>query len=156
MNHPTWLDRLLFRLQCWWRGVDPGGWRGSRGSTRHRDGWVAEDFAVADLTGRGYHILGRNVELKGGEIDIVAEHGRRLVFVEVRSRREDSPIRPASTLTKAKERRILRLGRQYCRKRRVEPEIEPRYDIAEVYVNADGRPVRCDVLVNAVRDPDRR
>ncbi|MEA3403384.1 MAG: YraN family protein [Armatimonadota bacterium] len=149
------LRGALERLGAWWRGGDSAEWLGRSGGERHRSGWRAEDFAAADLTRRGYHILGRNVRVGPGEIDIVAEHHRRLVFVEVRSREEDSPVRPSSTLTREKRRRIIRCGQAYMRRKGLDPaEVPPRYDIAEVYVDATGRPVRCDVIVAGVSDPD--
>lgn len=47
----------------------------------------AELVAVWLLRLKGYRIIGRNMRLPGGEIDIVAKRGRLLVFVEVKSRR---------------------------------------------------------------------
>lgn len=126
-------------------------WLGGGGSELHQRGWRAEDFAAADLTRRGYHILERNLVIAGGEIDIVAEHERRLVFIEVRSRQERSPIRPIETLTEAKKRRILRCGQAYIRRHHLSPrDCRPRYDIAEVYLTPEGYPTRCDVLVNVL------
>jgi putative endonuclease len=44
------------------------------------------------LIAKGYRILGRHVKTRAGEIDIVAVRGKRLAFVEVKSRltREDA------------------------------------------------------------------
>jgi putative endonuclease len=49
-------------------------------------GRSGEDAAVALLLGRGYQIVGRNVRLPGGEIDVVARDGEMVVFVEVKAR----------------------------------------------------------------------
>ncbi len=35
---------------------------------------------------RGYAVLGRNVRIRGGEIDLIVRRGRALVFVEVKTR----------------------------------------------------------------------
>ena len=53
---------------------------------RQRLGESGEDLAVRELTARGYAILDRRYRTKHGEIDIVAEHGAAIVFVEVRAR----------------------------------------------------------------------
>jgi putative endonuclease len=45
-----------------------------------------EDVAAAYLERRGLRILGRNVQVSRGEIDLVALEGGCLVFVEVKSR----------------------------------------------------------------------
>lgn len=132
-------------------------WLGSGGGESHQVGWRAEQFAASHLTGRGYHVLGRNVAIGPGEIDIVAEHRRRLVFIEVRSRREDSPIRPSSTLTAEKTARVISCGEAYMRSRGLKhDEVRPRYDIAEVYLDDEGRPRRLVVLEAAITDRSRR
>jgi putative endonuclease len=137
---------------------NPLAWLGQkgRGHERHQAGWRAEEYAARHLTGRGYHILGRNVYVGVGEIDIVAEHDRRLVFIEVRSRSHDSPVRAASTVTRAKSRQILRCARVYMGRRGLnEEEVDPRYDIAEVTLDVDGQPCDFAVVQAAVSD-DRR
>lgn len=142
-------------------GAGAGGgrlsWLGSGGSARHRAGWRAEQFAASYLTGQGYHVLERNVEAGPGEIDIVAEHRRRLVFIEVRSRREGDRIRPSSTLTREKSARIFVCADAYMRSRGLSiSEVRPRYDVAEVYLDEQSRPRRVVVLEAAVSDPSRR
>jgi len=148
-----WAAAVGATAREWWSsGAAAESWLGSGGGERHRTGWRAEDYAAANLTRLGYHILGRNVEVGPDEIDIVAEHDRTLVFVEVRSRRDGSPIRPSSTLTREKRRRILYCGRAYMRARRL-GDVRHRFDIAEVYLNADGRPCRFEVIEAGVTDP---
>ena len=46
--------------------------------------------AARFLEARGYQIVARNVRADRVEIDLVARHGRRLVFVEVKTRRRDA------------------------------------------------------------------
>jgi putative endonuclease len=53
---------------------------------RAERGHAAEDAAAALLEAQGYRILGRNVRLPGGEIDIIARDGNVVVFVEVKAR----------------------------------------------------------------------
>jgi putative endonuclease len=49
-------------------------------------GRAGEDAAAALLEAHGYRIVGRNVRLPGGEIDIIARDGDTVVFVEVKAR----------------------------------------------------------------------
>jgi putative endonuclease len=49
-------------------------------------GRIGEELAVAELERRGYAILARRYRTARGEIDIIAEEGDTLVFVEVKAR----------------------------------------------------------------------
>ena len=53
---------------------------------RGERGRAGEDAAAALLESHGYRIVGRNVRLPGGEIDIIARDGDTVVFVEVKAR----------------------------------------------------------------------
>jgi len=55
-------------------------------SARAALGRAGEDAAVALLEAHGYRIVGRNVRLPGGEIDVIAREGDTVVFVEVKTR----------------------------------------------------------------------
>jgi putative endonuclease len=57
---------------------------------RAERGRSGEDVAVALLEARGYRIVGRNVRLPGGEIDVIARDGDTVVFVEVKARAGNS------------------------------------------------------------------
>ncbi|MBV7255264.1 YraN family protein [Pacificimonas sp. WHA3] len=46
----------------------------------------AETLAGWWLRLKGYRILGARVRVRGGEIDLVAQRGRTIVFVEVKAR----------------------------------------------------------------------
>ncbi len=50
-----------------------------------RLGQAGEDRAARYLQHRGYRILGRNVRLGRGELDIIARHGELVIFVEVKT-----------------------------------------------------------------------
>lgn len=70
-----------------------------------------EDLAVIHLEREGYVILGRNVRTSGGEIDIVAQDGKVLCFVEVRTRaRASSALESVDTRKRA---RIVRAAVAY-------------------------------------------
>lgn len=50
------------------------------------EGALGEEMAIQTLTSKGYRIIERNHRNKLGEIDIVAEEGGCLVFIEVKKR----------------------------------------------------------------------
>ncbi len=82
-------------------------------SGRRDLGAFGERVAAAHLEAKGYRIRARNFRCREGEIDIVAEDGDCLVFVEVRTRRGDAFGTPAESVTAAKERRLLTVARAY-------------------------------------------
>jgi putative endonuclease len=49
-----------------------------------------------------------------GELDIVAQDGETLVFVEVRARSNPHQVHPAATVTWSKQRQIVRAAMAYC------------------------------------------
>ena len=69
-----------------------------------RDG---EDCAVRLLESVGYAVLGRNVRVPGGEIDVICKDGDVIVFVEVKTRSGNS-FGSALAAVDARKRRTLR------------------------------------------------
>ena len=68
-----------------------------------RVGSGGEELAERHLRTGGYRILGRNVHVgRLGEIDLIAERGGRIVFVEVKARFGSGYGRPEEALTVAK------------------------------------------------------
>jgi putative endonuclease len=68
---------------------------------------------VRHLRQQGYVIVERNYRGRGGEIDIVAEQGDVLCFVEVRSRATDEHGDPLETVDRRKQQRVVSAARQY-------------------------------------------
>jgi putative endonuclease len=74
-------------------------------------GLRAETLATLWLRARLYTILDRNYRVHGGEIDIVAQRGRTIAFVEVKARGafEDAAI----AITPQKQRRFRRAANRW-------------------------------------------
>ena len=60
--------------------------------TKSEIGKLGEESVCAYLKKQGYKIAARNYRIKGGEIDIVAENGDYIAFVEVKARKPDSLV----------------------------------------------------------------
>ena len=86
--------------------------KGARGSTRRR-GAQGEDTAVSFLLEKGWKVLARNFRSHAGEIDIIAEKGEEVAFVEVKS----WAVLPQGELEHAidmrKQQRIARTARYF-------------------------------------------
>jgi putative endonuclease len=100
-------------------------------------GAFGEAAALAFLAKQGYSIIERNWRCTLGEIDLIARDGDQVVFVEVRSRRGQSP--PLESITPAKQRRLRALAYAYLDD--AFPANEPtwRIDVIAVNIAANGR-----------------
>ncbi|MDK2925870.1 MAG: putative endonuclease [Bacillota bacterium] len=76
-------------------------------------GAEGEKMAAAYLAARGYRIRERNFRCRLGEIDVVAEEGGTLVFIEVKTRRSRRFGLPQEAVTPAKQARLRRLAEYY-------------------------------------------
>jgi putative endonuclease len=114
-------------------------------------GRVAEDAAVAWLERQGYRIVERNHRNLGGELDVVAEDGDTLCFVEVKAR-ADARFGPAiAAVGHAKRRRVARAAALYLA-RRGGPTPGCRFDVLGMEARDDPRqPWRFTLLKDAFR-----
>jgi putative endonuclease len=84
-------------------------------------GRLGEDCAAAFLTDAGYRLLERNWRCAQGEIDLVAERGGEVVFVEVKTRSGVGFGHPFEAITVAKLARLRRLAAAWCQQAPVRP-----------------------------------
>jgi putative endonuclease len=90
-----------------------------------------EDRAEEFLRARGYEIVERNARSAIGEIDLVAREGGDLVFVEVRSRADDSTGGAEETVGAIKQRQVARAAAVYLSER--SPAFETcRFDVVAI------------------------
>jgi len=113
-------------------------------------GAFGERVAAAHLEAKGYRIRARNFRCREGEIDIVAEDGDCLVFVEVRTRRGDAFGSPAESVTAAKERRLLTVAKAYLQQHNDVPPNQ-RIDVVAVELSR-GRLLAVQHIEGAIAD----
>jgi putative endonuclease len=65
-----------------------------------------EDLAEEYLKKEGYCVLAKNYKNKYGEIDIIINKGKELIFVEVRSKTEEKFGSPEETVKKKKKEKL--------------------------------------------------
>ncbi len=95
-----------------------------------RFGFQAEEKVSRFLRKSGYKIIKRNFQTRFGEIDIIAENGEYIVFVEVKARGENSIAEPKEFVDLRKQRKIIRTAEIYLSENFTEKQ--PRFDVAEV------------------------
>lgn len=115
---------------------------------RQAKGRRAENAAVKALKSRGYRILHRNYRHRLGEIDVVAEDGDVLAFVEVRSKTQGGPVNPIESIGPAKRRRLATLAHLYLERERIR-ERPCRFDVVEVILSLEGKVSSVEILPDA-------
>lgn len=101
-------------------------------------GNIGEDIAVKWLVkNKNYNILDRNYSTGYGEIDIIAEDGKTLVFIEVKFRNGTDFGYPYEAVNKNKQCRICKAALQYVQKKYNTADINIRFDVVEL-IKKDG------------------
>jgi putative endonuclease len=113
---------------------------------RQTFGKAGEDLAVAELERRGYEITARRYRTRHGEIDIVARDGETVVFVEVKARTTAEFGTAAEAVTRAKQRRLVRMAIEYIAHNDIR-DVPLRFDV--VAIDGSGDSARIAVYPHA-------
>lgn len=106
-----------------------------------------EELAEQHLQRSGYKILARNYRVRFGEIDLIADHGGTLVFIEVKTRMSTSHGQPFEALTKGKRQQISRVALDYIGRHGLDNR-PARFDVVAVTFDEQRAP-RVEVIENA-------
>lgn len=77
-------------------------------------GVIGERLACNHLINQGFKIRERNYKHARSEIDIIAEKGKAIYFIEVKTRGDDLFGSPLESVPLWKQRRILNAARYYA------------------------------------------
>lgn len=94
-------------------------------------GIEGENVAVKFLEKRGYRIITRNYKTRIGEIDIIAQDGDTIVFVEVKTRGDESFGKPFEAVNKRKRQKLKNLALLYLKKQG--REFPVRFDVLSIF-----------------------
>lgn len=100
------------------------------GGARDALGRWGEDQVALRLEAAGYTILARRYRTRYGEIDLIAENGTFLAFVEVKLRRRGGMVSGREAVDARKQERLRRTAQLYLSEH--ETARQPRFDVAEV------------------------
>lgn len=99
-----------------------------------------EQLACEYLQAKGFVVLKRNYRIGAGELDIIARHGRDIVFVEVKTRESAYMTDPLKLVPVAKQRQVVRIADIYLKSLK---SIErARFDIVIVVHNPQSTDIR--------------
>lgn len=118
---------------------------------RQKLGRLGERLASDALEGRGYRIIERNFRCRAGEIDLVAEEGEDLVFVEVKTRRGSSYGLPEEAVNERKARKLQEVAGCYLDLHNLS-ECSWRIDVVAVQFSPAGRLEEIRVYQHAIAE----
>ena len=95
-------------------------------------GKMGEQEAVRFLKKKNYKIVDLNFSCKTGEIDIIAYHQDTIVFVEVKTRKNNAFGTPGQAVNKSKQARLIKTALYYLQSKNKYNE-NIRFDIVEVW-----------------------
>lgn len=92
-------------------------------------GKQAEQRALKFLSGYGLKFLGRNFRAGRGEIDLILQDGKTIVFVEVRARSSSGYMDAIESIDRRKVDNIIRASRHYLQKHGISDSALCRFDV---------------------------
>jgi putative endonuclease len=91
-------------------------------------GQEGESAAERYLRRKGYRIVARNLRSSVGELDLVAEDGSVLVFVEVKARRTEAFGGAVHAVHRKKQEKLIQLASQYLARHHIKDRL-CRFDV---------------------------
>lgn len=112
-------------------------------------GTWGEAQVAAYLRKKGYHLLAHSYHCRFGEIDLIAQKGKVLCFVEVKARSNLQCGLPREYVTASKQEKLRKTAAFYLSEKDLDCPV--RFDVAEVYSDAEhsAASMRIEYLENA-------
>jgi putative endonuclease len=108
-----------------------------------------EQLAVEHLAGLGYQIISVNHRTPFGEIDIIAQDGSELVFIEVKTRSSNALGNPEGSVTPKKQQHILDSAQHYLAN--LDPQVDEwRVDVVAITGRPGNLKIDIQVFQNAL------
>lgn len=104
-------------------------WSNTDVAPKSKTGQAAEDIAERFLRSRGLSSRARNFRCPQGEIDLIMADQQTLVFVEVRYRRHSHYGSPAETVSRQKQRKVIKAAQHYLLQQRYGQQPDCRFDV---------------------------
>ncbi len=116
---------------------------------RQHLGDFGERVPKAHLEAKGYRILATNFRVREGEVDIVAQQGDVVAFVDVKTRRGEAMGSAVEAIGRRKAQRLLQVAEAFDQQH---PELPPgrRIDLIAIDLDAAGRVVSLQHIESAV------
>lgn len=99
-------------------------------TSKQAEGDAGEEQALFFLQEQGLKLVERNFRCKGGEIDLVMQDGRGLIFVEVRKRASAGYGGAAASVTARKQARLVIAAQTFLQRYTMPPAC--RFDVIAI------------------------
>ena len=94
-------------------------------------GRAGERATIKFLKKNGYRIIEKNFRTQAGEVDVIAEHEKVLVFVEVKTRSGSQLGHPVEALTPYKQKKIGQIAQGFLAKHNIQDR-QCRFDVVSI------------------------
>ena len=101
------------------------------GGERRLLGRWGESLAAAWLRERGWRVVAAGWRCRFGEIDLVAEGDKYIIFTEVKLRKSAAFAPARAFVDRGKQERLRTAAQLYLQEHPT--DLQPRFDVAEVY-----------------------
>jgi len=98
----------------------------------HDLGIKGEELALAHIRSLGYEILEKNWRFRKMEIDLIARDKKQIVFIEVKTRANNSFGKPFEFVSLSKQKLIARAANFYLERNKI--LAETRFDIISITI----------------------
>ncbi len=117
--------------------------------TTREMGLFGEAETAKYLRGKGYTLLAHSYRCRFGEIDLIAEKGGTLCFVEVKLRSGTGYGLPREFVDSRKQEKLRKTAAWYMAEKQL--DLTARFDVAEVYIEEKNVPqlMRLHYIENA-------
>lgn len=95
-------------------------------------GKQTENAALHYLTEQGLKLISRNYRAKTGEIDLIMEHNKDIVFIEVRYRKNHSFGSGAESVNHKKQQKLIKTARFFIQNNRKLATRNFRFDVISI------------------------
>ena len=103
--------------------------------TKAEAGKKGEEFCANYYNNHGFEVVERNYHSRFGEADVIARSEELLVFVEVKTRKEDPLVSGVESVDEAKKKKCVLTAMDYVSKHPTEKGI--RFDVFVVVHNGE-------------------
>ncbi|MBL7045466.1 MAG: YraN family protein [Parcubacteria group bacterium] len=121
-------------------------------------GDIGEDVACKFLVKRGLSIIDRNYTKKWGEIDIIAQKGNCIHFVEVKAVTRENLVnisretdyRPEEKVHPKKLEKIARVADTYMLEKGIDEDVDWCIDVVAVFLDIARKQAKCRIVENVL------
>lgn len=108
---------------------------------RKQFGAEGENIALKYLQNKGMILIEHNFRWRGGEIDLIMNDDKTLVFIEVRIKSTTNHGSPLETINYKKRRQIEKCARYYLATKKIDCNIFCRFDVLGIISKGNQQPI---------------